>query len=315
MDTSSTDMSMAAAARRMIQLQEQIALRRKNPKAATKDLKELIEEDEALISGRSCQEADCYSDRRAGEADATRINLSELIARLKELEAGGGAKGDNAGARSVNAAETLVYHSVETRTELKMSYRALPKVDGLARRSNTAAETDRYAFEFSDLVTFKITDKWTGRSTTIWGDPHVDTDDQDGAYNGEFSDLKGSNTHTTLQLMDGTRVTFTALDNGVIETVDIFKDSQHLRGHGGAYQGVNAETSYFSGAVDSQPGSLVPLGDVVAAGGDGNDWYAGGKLLWGKTTGPAVFTRPPAVLELEYQHTVVEQTVAITRSI
>jgi hypothetical protein len=69
----------------------------------------------------------------------------------------------------------------------------------------------------------------------------------------------------------------------------------------------------FSGAVDSQPGSLVPLGDVVQAGGDGNDWYAGGKLLWGKTTGPVVSTRPAYILEMEFQQSVIEQTIAITR--
>jgi len=312
------DISMASAARRMMQMQEQILLRHKDPKAVTKRLKQLIDEDEALLSGKPCETSDCYSGHRAAEADTVQVKLSELIEKLHNLQPGSQdgqpaeAAADGNGAA---AAEAMFFHSVATRPQLKMSYRALPRVVGLGRRDAATAETDRYLFQFSDLVTFKITDKWTGRSTTIWGDPHVDTDDQEGALNGEFSDLKGSNTHTTLQLMDGTRVTFTALDNGVIETADIFNGSQHLRGYGGAHKGVNNDTAYFSGAVDSQPGTLVPLGDVVTAGGDGNDWYAGGKLLWGRTTGPVVTTRPSSVLELEYQHTVVEHTLAVTRNI
>jgi hypothetical protein len=294
----------------MLQLAEQAELRRKDPRAATKNIKELFDEDEALLSGKSAPgEVEGYSERRTPEGETLSIRLSELITRLES------SRQETHGPQGSTVHETAAFESIETRTEMKLTYRASTPIEGLQRRSRTEAETDRYYFEFSDPTTFKITDKWTGRATTIWGDPHVDTDDQEGNANGEFSDLKDSNRHTTLQLMDGTRVTFTALDNGVIEMADIYKGSQHLRGYGGAYPQLSAENSQFSGAVDSQPGSLVPLGDVVSAGGDGNDWYAGGRLLWGRTTGPVVNHRPAYTLELEFKQTVIQQSVTMTRSV
>jgi hypothetical protein len=194
--------------------------------------------------------------------------------------------------------------------EASLELRALPRVDGLVRRSNMLAETDRYRFDFTDGTTFTVTDKWSNRSTTIWGDPHVDVDDIQGTYNGDFKDLTGSNSHTTFMLQDGTRLTFTAQDEGVIESVDIFYSGQHLQGIGQASKKWTDTGGLFSGAVDRKASQLssLPQGDVVYAGGDGNDWYdSGGKLLWGETTGPVVTSRPSAVLQMQYKETVSQQ--------
>ena len=198
--------------------------------------------------------------------------------------------------------------TVESSTSL--SYTALAKVDGLVRRSQTLAETDRYSFDFTDGTNFKITDKWSSRSTTIWGDPHVDVDDGDGAYDGDFKDLKGSNSQTTLMLQDSTRVTFNAADDGLIASVDIFKGSQHLQGIGQASAQWETGDRLFAPKVNSggATSSSLAMGDVVYAGGDGNDWFtAGGQLLWGKTTGPIVTTRPGAVIQFNYQQKISQQ--------
>jgi hypothetical protein len=54
--------------------------------------------------------------------------------------------------------------------------------------------------------------------------------------------------------------------------------------------------------------SSVPMGDVVYAGGDGNDWFDANKnLIWGKTTGLIVTSRPSSFLQLEYYQKVTQQ--------
>jgi hypothetical protein len=181
------------------------------------------------------------------------------------------------------------------------------------------AESDRYLYKFADGTTFTILDKWTNRSTTVWGDPHVDVNDMEGNNNGDFKDLKSSDDITTFMLGDGTRITFTAKDAGIIERVDIFKGSQHVKGMGQAAKGFSAETGLFFNQVlnDGIPaGDTTPRGDVVHAGGDGNDWYdVNNKLVWGKTTGPLVTQRPPATLEFYYRqtisHSISTQTVTV----
>ena len=108
-----------------------------------------------------------------------------------------------------------------------------------------------------------------------------------------------------MMLEDGTRVTFTARDSGIIEQVDIFKGQQHLQGIGAASTAWEDKNQLFSTNVDTQGDtyrSSIPTGDTVYAGGDGADWYdSSGRLVWGKTTGPGASTRPPAVLEIEYK--------------
>jgi hypothetical protein len=135
-------------------------------------------------------------------------------------------------------------------------------------------------------------------------------DDLAGNQDGDFQDLKKSNTQTTMMLQDGTRVTFTALDNGVIEAVDIFKGNQHLGGIGEASKNWKLETGLFATRVDQDGGksSSLATGDTVYAGGDGNDWFtADGRLLWGKTTGPVITSRPFAVMQFEYRESISSQ--------
>ncbi|HMZ05969.1 MAG TPA: DUF1521 domain-containing protein, partial [Anaerolineales bacterium] len=175
-------------------------------------------------------------------------------------------------------------------------------------------ESDRYLFKFADGATFTILDKWTSKSTTVWGDPHVDVDDVQGNSNGDFKDLKASDEFTTFMLSDGTRVTFKARDAGIIEQVDIFKGSQHVRGIGQAAEGYSPESGLFLQTVlqDGKTAAIsTPPGDTVLSGGDGNDWYdSRGNLVWGKTTGPVVTQRPNATLEFMYRQT-VSQSVSV----
>jgi hypothetical protein len=277
-----------------------------------KSLKDWLEEDEALLSG---QAPETHKSQAAGPsrppADDERIHLGDLIRRLKEFDA---QPVQSAQGGASHEETRIEYTSVET--ELSVLYRELTPIDGLVRRDKSQAETDRYKFEFIDGGTFKITDKWANKSTTIWGDPHVDVDDVEGDRDGEFSDLKSSETNTTLELQDGTRVTFTAQDNGVIEAVDIFKQGQHLRGVGAASKEWADETMLFSTAVQNDglsASSQVPQGDVVRAGGDGNDWFdTSGRLVWGKTTGAAVTARPAYVLQLSVKQTVTQVSIQQT---
>ena len=118
--------------------------------------------------------------------------------------------------------------------------------------------------------------------------------------------------------MDGTRVTFKAKDAGFIEQVDIFNGAQHVTGLGSASGDFSPETGLFSKEILNNAAfaaTKTPMGDVVFAGGDGNDWFdSANKLIWGKTTGPVVTQRPLAILELYYRQTVSQsvnvQTVA-----
>jgi hypothetical protein len=295
----SGNMDQLMVVRRLMEYARRAEDKRKGKQVEEKTAKDEMEEDQVLLSG-SASSAKVEGQYAAPNTDDVQIKLSELIARLKELNSQSGGSASQ---------EIQVSYQQTVEQELSIRYSELERVDGLVRRSQTLAETDRYKFEFSDGITFKITDKWSNRSTTIWGDPHVDVDDVEGTFNGEFSDLKDSDTHTTLMLLDGTRVSFTARDNGVIEAVDIYKGSQHLGGIGAASAAWSMEDGLFAKQVDSGSGSSsTPMGDTVYAGGDGNDWFtAGGSLLWGKTTGPVVKTRPSAVMQLEYREKISTQ--------
>jgi hypothetical protein len=291
-------------ARRLLLHAQRIEDRRKGKQVDDKTARELMEEDQAIISGKAPAEAHKIGAQKTGHnGENFKIKLSELIAQLKEVNV---QSTDNSG----TATQVQVQFQQVIQREMSIEYAELERVEGLVRRSNTVAETDRYKFDFSNGSTFTITDKWSGRSTTIWGDPHVDVDDVEGNWDGDFKDMSGSDSHTTLVLMDGTRVTFTAKDDGVIEAVDIFKDSQHLKGIGEASNRWNAADGQFTTAVDSAAGksASVPQGDVVHAGGDGNDWFTpNGTLLWGKTTSPAVYSRPASVLQVTYKESITQQ--------
>jgi hypothetical protein len=290
-------------ARDLINYAQQAQDRRDGKKVDEKTIKEKMEADKVLLSGNvpAAQNDPKIAQQQPEE---TQIKLADLIAQLEGLEK----------QQSEQATMQVQMNFQQTiEREASLSYSVLEKVDGLVRVSKTEAETDRYRFEFTDGSTFKITDKWSNRSTTIWGDPHVDVDDVAGNGDGDFKDMKGSNTQTTMMLQDGTRVTFNARDEGLIESVDIYKGTQHLNGVGQESRMWSEANGLFSTAVDSKSASSssVPMGDVVYAGGDGNDWFtSAGQLLWGKTTGPAVTSRPYAVMQFEY-HEKITQSLSI----
>lgn len=231
-----------------------------------------------------------------------RIRLADLFARLKQLN-------DNpeAARQAAQAATEQVNIQLERQTtEVEISIDINKPVYGLERIDEKYAQTDRYLFEFRDGTTFVIKDKWSGKSTMIYGDPHVDVDDVQGGLDGDFKDLVESERYTTFMLQDGTRLTITALDSGIIEKVDIFHRSQHLRGTGAGASDWETQ-QLFAGDVQNSAGyeSMLERGDVIVAGGDGNDWYnEAGALVWGKTTGPVVYSRPSLSMDVKIKQTV-----------
>lgn len=270
--------------------------------------KEMMKEDEAILSGRMPGQDD-YGPRMGGVDDDVQLNLGDLIRQLQQIRDSGISP-----ARAAQTGTAFEATTVEVKTEfqeeLTLQYNTLEPVEGLVVRNKQLAETDRYAFEFSNGSTLKIVDKWSGKSTTIFGDPHVDVSDTETTSDGDFKDLKASNTQTTFMLQDGTRLTFTALDNGLIDGVDIFKGDQHVTGIGAANIMFNNDSGLFSTKVltGSSSSSTLALGDVVYAGGDGNDWFdSSQRLVWGKTTGPAVTSRPSAVMTMEYRYRMTQQ--------
>lgn len=267
-------------------------------KAATSDL----EKDDARISdaGKSAQSSVAAPVRGAADTNVD-ISLADLFKKIY------GPK-----EQPQQTAQAKVIEFMQTiETETSLNYVNLEKVDGLVVKNKNLAETDRYQFEFSNGSTLKITDKWSNKSTTIWGDPHVDTSDEEGDQNGDFKDLKGSDKYTTFMLLDSTRITFTARDSGIIEQVDIFNGSQHLTGVGAGSKSWNEKSGLFAESVTNEglsASSSVPLGDTVYAGGDGNDWFdASRSLIWGKTTGPMVTSRPSNYIEFTYNQRITQQ--------
>ena len=316
--TISGNFDQSAIVRRLILYAQRAEDRRKGKKVDEKTLREDMEADSAMISGNA-PSGSIQSPKMQSDAQAAQVHLSDLIAQLQTLQNTQAAAAGQPAAQPVQAAPTQQAAQVQVNfqqvveTRASLVYTVLDKVAGLQRVSQTQAETDRYRFDFSDGSTFKITDKWSGKSTTIWGDPHVDVSDVEGTYNGDFKDLKASDSQTTMMLLDGTRVTFSAQDSSVIQAVDIFKGSQHLGGTGQGSQTWDPEKGLFAAKVDQNAGlaASLPAGDVVYAGGDGTDWYtAEGKLLWGQTTAPAVTERPYAVMQLDYQQKISEQVTA-----
>jgi hypothetical protein len=93
--------------------------------------------------------------------------------------------------------------------------------------------------------------------------------------------------------------------------VDIFKGDQHLSGIGTEHKDFDPKTGLFAAEVDNQAKtfiSSIPVGDVVYAGGDGNDWYnAARQLVWGKTTGPLAGEPPAFLYQYSYQQIISQQ--------
>jgi len=294
----SHNMTDLMTARRLLLRARELETAKDDPLAKTKTARDYFEEDQVILSGNEPVE----SHYTKPVEDSIRIDLRELIQANKYRT------NHSEPQASIQFEATVVETSTVVEESLAIRYESLEQVDGLVVRTKQLAETDRYRFEFSDGSTLKISDKWTGRSTTIWGDPHVDVSDIQGNLDGDFKDLTASKTHTTFMLLDGTRLTITAEDAGIIEAVDIYKGSQHLRGLGAASKSFNDKNGLFSTRVDSSGSSSLPMGDVIYAGGDGNDWFdASQKLIWGKTTGPVVTARPTSYLEFEYNYRVQQQ--------
>ena len=298
----STDTSNLMIARRLMEIAEKEDSRRKGKIVDEKSALDYLEEDQAVISASAID-----AQQQAPQVENINVNLSDL-----KLAVNAEKQNPVRGAAAEAAFEFVENKSIEVRLELR--YQSNAPIDGLIVHDQNYAESDRYLFKFADGSTFTILDKWSNKSTTVWGDPHVDLNDVEGNNDGDFKDLKTSDDFTTFMLSDGTRVTFNAKDAGIIEQVDIFKGTQHVKGMGQAAKGYTAESGLFFKNVlndGNAAADATPTGDVVRAGGDGNDWFdSGNKLVWGKTTAPAVTHRPSATLEFFYRQT-VSQTISI----
>lgn len=313
----STDISNLMTARRLLEIEKNKEARRNGKDVKEKSALDYMKEDQALISG-SAMNAQKQEAGSLPQIENININLSDLRGGVKgsgnisKQESSPVQENETEGGFIVEANQ-----SIEIKLELR--YRSNAPLEGLVVHDQNYAESDRYLYKFADGVTFTILDKWTNKSTTVWGDPHVDVSDVAGNSNGEFSDLKSNDDTTTFMLGDGTRVTFKAKDTGVIEQVDIFKGSQHIKGTGQAAKDFSPESGLFSSKVlgdGLSAANATPTGDVVRAGGDGNDWFdTNNKLIWGKTTGPVVTNRPSASLEFYYKQTISRsisiQTIAV----
>jgi len=292
------DLSNLMATRRLIELNNNAAARRNGKKVDNKSALDYFKADQALISDQALE---------ANQQNTASPPIENLDIKLSAL-----AQGPENTPKQAAPAQTGLQLTASQNLEIKLElrYTSNAPVEGLIVHDKNFAESDRYLFNFKDGSTFTIIDKWANKSTTVWGDPHVDVDDLEGNNDGDFNTLKKSEDFTTFMLGDGTRLTFKAKDSGLIEQVDLFKGSQHVTGLGQAAKEFSAENSLFSKKVlqdGSSAAQSQPLGDVVYAGGDGNDWFDAGKnLIWGKTTGQQITQRPPATLEFLYQQTLTQ---------
>jgi hypothetical protein len=309
-NVAASDTSNLMIARRLMEIEKNAELRRKGKNVEDKSALEYFKEDQALISD-SARTAQSQGVNDMPPIENINISLPELHQLVQGRGTTEPARGNNISEETFTVTSS---QSVEIKLELRVKSNA--PLEGLVVHDQNYAESDRYLFKFADGSTFTILDKWTNKSTTIWGDPHVDVDDVAGNSNGDFQDLKSSEDFTTFMLMDGTRLTFKAKDAGIIEQVDIFKGAQHVKGLGSASSEFSPETGLFSTKVLSNEAFVAnktPIGDLVFAGGDGNDWFdSSDKLIWGKTTGPVVTQRPLATLELYYRQTVLQSVTVQT---
>ncbi len=297
------------AVRRLLLHASELEARKKDPHAKIKSLKDAYEEDQVTLSGES-HNIDAPK-TSPGKVENENILLKDLIQQLGLIQ---NSQKDTGG----QGTQVTIREKVSIVEELEINYDPLIPVDGLVVRNSQLAETDRYRFEFSDGTTLKIVDKWSGKSTTIWGDPHIDSSDIEGNNDGDFKDLTSSDSHTTFMLQDGTRLTITARDAGIIEAVDIFKGSQHVTGTGAGSKSWSEKNALFNLVVGTSSGtSSLAVGDVVYAGGDGNDWFdASHNLVWGKTTGPVITSRPAARLQVNYKYSETREiAVSVNQSV
>jgi hypothetical protein len=294
-------------ARRLMQHAERAARRKAGEVVDEMSLKEEMEADQALLSpeASSIDKTQAAVTPNTNKVEQQSVNLADLIQRLHDLENGQGQT-------ATGGAQRTTVQAIQKETlEIEINFDANTPVEGLVVRDKNLAETDRYRFEFSDNTTLTIVDKWAKKSTRIWGDPHIDLSDEEGQNNGDFKDLKGSDAQTTFMLLDGTRLTISAKDSGLIQEVDIFKGSQHVHGLGQDAKNLTAENERFSTPVTTDAATAqhsVQLGDVVYAGGDGNDWFAkSGQLVWGHNNPNMMYSRPGPTLSFQVRHTIESQ--------
>ncbi|MEI6290755.1 MAG: DUF1521 domain-containing protein [Chloroflexota bacterium] len=307
----SNDLSNIMIARRLMEIERNAEARRKGKLVDEKSALDYFKEDQALISDSAV--AANENKPHLPVAGNQNVNTADARNAVQDLQNANRQDGQPVLAGAAHEAFNIeASQSIEIKLELR--YRSNTAVEGLVVHDKNYAESDRYLFKFEDGVTFTILDKWANKSTTVWGDPHVDVDDVEGNVNGEFSDLKKSNDVTTFMLSDGTRVTFKAKDNGVIEKLDIFKGSQHVTGTGQGSADFSAENNLFSVKVLNDgvnSAASLQAGDIVYSGGDGNDWFdSNNKLIWGKTTGPVIQQRPSATLEFSYKQ-IISQSISV----
>ena len=293
-----------------------VMARSKNGKLRPAVNKDLLKKNLELINqAGSASSAEISTPARSVQVEQQSIELSAMIRQLKELSQNASKPPESLPAPAES--RTVISTSRQVSVTMEITFNKPGSIPGLVLRNQGTAESDRYHFSFNpNGQEITITDKWSLHSTRVWGDPHVDLDDIEGDRNGEFSDLKASNEQTSFFLQDGTRLTITAADDGLIRKVDIFKGSSHITGTGSGSDQWSEENQLFAPKVlqdGAAASSALPVGDTVYAGGDGSDWFdRAGKLVWGHTGVPAA-TRPPAAsLEIRYTQTET-RSLAVSR--
>jgi len=221
-----TDLSNLMVARRLMEIEKNTETRRSGKHVAEKSALDYFQEDQAFIS--SSLTGKNQESISLPPIENINIKLSDPLKIAKDR--GNPATQGAVPAQGNNLEEGFTVtasQSIEIKLELR--YRSNAPMEGLVVHDQNYAESDRYLFKFADGATFTIVDKWANKSTTIWGDPHVDVDDVAGSNDGDFKDLKSSDDLTTFMLGDGTRVTFKAMDAGIIEQVNIFTERLIIR--------------------------------------------------------------------------------------
>jgi len=183
----------------------------------------------------------------------------------------------------------MIFQSLTIEIELTLC--VPPIMDGFFLHDKTQAESDRYAFIFSESGTdFTILDKWTKCSTRICSNPSANLSHLFEYPGIEKTGLKSPGANATFMLMDGTRVTFNVRDDGAIDCVDLIKGNQHIHGIGQANPGWSPLSGLFYSPImpdGIDADTIIPRGETLFSGGEGNEWFlASGLLVWGHPSNP-----------------------------
>jgi len=151
-NSTSIDNSNLLAARRLLEMAKQADARRSGKTVKEKSALEYMQEDQALISAPAF-DAQKQEAAALPQIENINVNLSDL--RNVKPQTGGTA---------------TVSEEQSIQIEFELRYRSNTPLDGLLIHDRNYAESDRYLFKFADGATFTILDKWTSKSTTVWGD-------------------------------------------------------------------------------------------------------------------------------------------------